>query len=97
MAIYHELQNENAPGDWTAINCLVLDNPTPCDIETIRVTAHLVGAREWPAYEKARYLHHLRNIEFMDYDELICARRGTGWLRCHSPICFRRDLPNHAS
>lgn len=75
LAIYDELQHENAPGNWTTINCLVLNNPTQLDIETIRVTAHLVGAREWPAYEKARYLHHLRNVEFMDYDELI-ARCG---------------------
>ena len=75
LAIYNELLDENAPGDWTTIKCLVLDNPTQTDIETIRVTAHLVGAREWPAYEKARYLHHLRNVEFMDYDELI-ARCG---------------------
>ena len=75
LTIYRELQEEGAPGDWAAINCLVLDNPTQNDIETIRVTAHLVGAREWPAYEKARYLHHLRNVEYMDYDELI-ARCG---------------------
>ena len=75
LAIYRELEDENAPGDWTLINCLVLNDPEPLDIETIRVTAHLVGAREWPAYEKARYLHHLRNVEFMDYDELI-ARCG---------------------
>ena len=75
LAIYKELRDEEAPGDWTTINCLVLDDPSPTDIETIRVTAHLVGAREWPAYEKARYLHYLRNVEFMDYDELI-ARCG---------------------
>lgn len=71
LSIYCELHEENAPGDWTTINCLVLDDPKQKDIETIRVTAHLVGAREWPAYEKARYLHYLRNVEFMDYDELI--------------------------
>lgn len=75
LAIYRELNEEGAPGDWDTINCLVLDNPEQRDIETIRVTAHLVGAREWPAYEKARYLHYLRNVEFMDYDELI-ARCG---------------------
>lgn len=75
LAIYNELHDENAPGDWTTINCLSLDEPSQSDIETIRVTAHLVGAREWPAYEKARYLHHLREVEFMDYDELI-ARCG---------------------
>ena len=75
LTIYHDLQEERAPGDWTNINCLVLDDPDQRDIETIRVTTHLVGAREWPAYEKARYLHYLRNVEFMDYDELI-ARCG---------------------
>ena len=75
LTVYHELREENAPGNWDAINCLVLQNPEQSDIETIRVTAHLVGAREWPAYEKARYLHYLRNVEFMDYDELI-ARCG---------------------
>ena len=75
LAIYRELNDESALGDWANINCLVLDNPSQLDIETIRVTAHLVGARDWPAYEKARYLHHLRNVEFMDYDELI-ARCG---------------------
>lgn len=75
LAIYNELRDERAPGDWATINCLVLDDPSRRDIETIRVTAHLVGAREWPAYEKARYLHYLRNVEFMDYDELI-ARCG---------------------
>ena len=75
LTAYYELHDESAPGDWTAINCLVLDDPDQRDIETIRVTAHLVGAREWPAYEKARYLHYLRNVEFMDYDELV-ARCG---------------------
>lgn len=75
LAIYRELHDEGAPGNWTEITCLVLDDPDPLDIETIRVTAHLVGAREWPAYEKARYLHYLRNVEFMDYDEMI-ARCG---------------------
>ena len=75
LAIFRELEEEGAPGDWTKIVCLVIDDPEPLDIETIRVTAHLVGAREWPAYEKARYLHYLRNVEFMDYDEMI-ARCG---------------------
>lgn len=83
LAIYHELDKEDAPGDWSVINSLVLKDPQPQDIETIRVTAHLVCARDWPAYEKARYLHHLRNVEFMDYDELI-ARCGGNSLFANS-------------
>ena len=76
LAIYHELEKEGAPGEWTAINSLVLEDPTQAEVETIRVTAHLVGARDWPAYEKARYLHYLRNVEFMGYDELIALCGG---------------------
>ena len=91
LAIYVELDDEKAPGDWTAINCLVLEDPTPSDIETIRVTAHLVGAREWPAYEKARYLHYLRNVEFMDYDELI-ARCGGNKLTITREIDAFHDM-----
>ena len=75
LTVYRELDDEGAPGNWTEITCLVLDDHNQLDIETIRVTSHLVGAREWPAYEKARYLHYLRNVEFMDYDEMI-ARCG---------------------
>lgn len=91
LAVYHELHDEGALGEWTAINCLVLDNPDQRDIETIRVTAHLVGAREWPAYEKARYLHYLRNVEFMDYDELI-ARCGGNKATITQQIDAYRDM-----
>ena len=91
LAIYHELDEENTSGNWSAINCLVLNNPEPREIETIRVTAHLVGAREWPAYEKARYLHYLRNVEFMDYDELI-ARCGGNKTTITQQIDAYRDM-----
>ena len=36
----------------------------------------MVGAREWPAYEKARYLHYLRNQEFMDFSEMVALCGG---------------------
>ena len=91
LTVYYELHEESAPGDWTSITCLVLDNPDQQDIETIRVTAHLVGARDWPAYEKARYLHYLRNVEFMDYDELI-ARCGGNKARITRQIDAFHDM-----
>ena len=91
LTIYCELHEENAPGDWMSINCLILDDPDQQDIETIRVTAHLVGARDWPAYEKARYLHYLRNVEFMDYDELI-ARCGGNKTRISQQIDAFHDM-----
>ena len=74
LAIYTELHDEGAPGDWTTIDSLVLADPSQSDIETVRVTAHLVGAREWPAYEKARYLHYLAQC------------RVHGLRRTHRPV-----------
>lgn len=71
LAIYKQFLKEGAKGSWAQIKAIVLDNANQRDIETIRVSAHLVGAREWPAYEKARYLHYLRNSKFMDYGEMI--------------------------
>lgn len=94
LAIYQELAREEVPGDWTTITCLVLREPTQKQIETIRVTAHLVGAREWPAYEKASYLHYLRNVEFMDYDELI-ARCGGNKASIQQQIDAYHDMNDH--
>ena len=76
LAIYKQFLREGAEGSWSEIKAIVLDNPGQRDIETIRVSAHLVGAREWPAYEKARYLHYLRSQEFMDYSEMIALCGG---------------------
>ena len=76
LAIYKKFQRENVPGDWHSINATVLTDAKQKDIEKFRISAHLVGAREWPAYEKARYLHYLRNEELMDYSEMIALCGG---------------------
>lgn len=71
LAIYKEFLRDAIEGTWSEIKAIVLADADQRDIETIRVSAHLVGSREWPAYEKARYLHYLRNSRFMDYGEMI--------------------------
>ena len=76
LAIYKQLDKESASGDWTKIRARVIFKAEQRDIETIRVSAHLVGAREWPAYEKARYLHYLRDQEFMGYSQMIALCGG---------------------
>ncbi|MCY3793548.1 MAG: hypothetical protein OXG51_04135 [Gammaproteobacteria bacterium] len=77
VLIYRELEEEGATGNWHSMKAEVLRNASQRDIETIRITAHLVGSREWPAYEKARYLHERRNEQFMDYAELIAICGGS--------------------
>lgn len=76
LAIYKQFNREEVTGNWSDIKSVVLDGVDQRDIETIRVSAHLVGSREWPAYEKARYLHYLRNNKFMDYSEMIALCGG---------------------
>ena len=76
LAIYKQLVKEDAKGDWSQIKAVVLEGAEKRDIESVRVCAHLVGAREWPAYEKASYLHYLRNEKLMDYSEMIALCGG---------------------
>lgn len=76
VAIYKQFLKEKVDGTWSHIKAFIIEDPTPEAIETVRVSAHLVGAREWPAYEKARYLHYLRNEELMDYSEMIALCGG---------------------
>ncbi len=71
LAIYRQLCKEDKKEDWTEIKSIILNESEQSDIEKIRVCAHLVGARAWPAYEKARYLQYLHSQEFMDYGEII--------------------------
>ncbi|MDA8008843.1 MAG: hypothetical protein MPK75_03885 [Alphaproteobacteria bacterium] len=76
LAIYQELLKAEAAGDWDTIPALVMHDASQKDIETIRASAHLVGPRPWPAYEKARYLHYLRHTKFMGYDEMVALCGG---------------------
>ena len=76
LAIYKELRKEGATGNWSEIRAIVREDASQPEIEKIRMSAHLVSARDWPAYEKARYLHYLRNLEFMDHGEMIALCGG---------------------
>jgi len=78
LAIYREFANKNhADTHWQTIPAVVLEDASRLDIEKIRVTTHLVGARAWPAYEKAKYLSHLRYEELVAYDDLIALCGGS--------------------
>ena len=78
LAIYRQFIREQPEDEdrWTRIKAIVLEDAEQVDIETVRVAAHMVGAREWPAYEKARYLHYLRNQKFMDFSEMVALCGG---------------------
>ncbi len=91
LAIYKLFFKEGIRGEWSTINSTLLENPSQKEIETIRVAAHLVGAREWPAYEKARHLHELRNTDFLEYAKII-ALRDENKADIERQICACEDM-----
>jgi hypothetical protein len=58
-------------GNWQEIPCLVSDNLTDDEKEEIRLTAHLVPQRAWPAYERASHLYDLRHNKLNDFQQII--------------------------
>lgn len=76
LAIYKDFFKKNVGGNWSSISALILEKPTQKEIDSVRISAHLVGARPWPAYEKARYLHHLYYKEFKDFDDMVALCGG---------------------
>ena len=76
LAIFKDFHKHDEEGDWSKIRATLIRDAKQIDIEKIRTSAHMVGARQWPPYEKARYLNYLRNEKFMDYDEMIALCGG---------------------
>jgi hypothetical protein len=71
VAIFSELADEGAPGDWKTIPAIV-----QCDLKeegehAIRLQAHLVGPRPWRPYAKAKYLHDLYIDKKMSINEIL--------------------------
>lgn len=77
VAIYRELGDESAPGDWTKILAIVHDDLTEQKAHEIRLQVHLVGPRPWSAYAKGKYLYELWNQERMPMGEILRVCGGT--------------------
>lgn len=71
VAIYRSFIEDNVPGPWEKIPALVHEGLEQLDIDAIRLQAHLVGPRPWDPYSKAKYLHHLRNVENIPFNQLV--------------------------
>lgn len=66
LSVYKTLAKADSESDlWTSIPAIICDKNDTDLINTIRIAAHMVGAREWEPYEKARYLYDLRYEQHM--------------------------------
>jgi hypothetical protein len=78
VAIYRELAEEEAPGDWVKIFAIVREEVEEKGEHAIRLQAHLVGPRPWRPYAKAKYLHDLYINQKLSISEILDFCGGGG-------------------
>lgn len=69
--IYREFLDTGVSGDWQTIPAIIYENMDPGQIDAIRLQAHLVGARAWDPYSKAKYLNMLRNELHLPWAQVV--------------------------
>jgi len=69
--IYREFKRAGVDGNWDLIPTIVYENMSEDQIDAIRLQAHLVGARDWDPYSKAKYLDMLRNKLHLPWAQVV--------------------------
>jgi hypothetical protein len=69
--IYREFLDTGIEGNWKLIPAIVYENMGEGQIDAIRLQAHLVGARDWDPYSKAKYLNMLRNELHLPWAQVV--------------------------
>lgn len=74
LKFYQEFYEKEKDEKWLKIMSIVYDDMTDDEIHAIRLQAHMVGARDWDAFSKAKYLDFLYNHEkkSMEYLKVFC-------------------------
>lgn len=72
LILYREFKKDGRHGgNWDMIPALVYDNMSEEEKDAIRLQSHLVGAREWDPYSKAKYLDALRNKLGLPFSQVV--------------------------
>jgi hypothetical protein len=74
LQFYKEFYKKENDSKWAKIMSIVYDDMDNNNIHAIRLQAHMVGARDWDAFSKAKYLDYLSNVEHkpMSYLKVWC-------------------------
>ena len=71
LMLYKNLAQELPDEDtWKAIPAIVYENITPQKEHELKLTAHIVGARQWRPYNKAKYALELQLNSILDWSEI---------------------------
>lgn len=71
LQIYRDFYNKTQDSIWSTLRCIVYENLSKKEIDSIRLQSHMVGPRDWDAYSKAKYLNQLYNIEGLPINTII--------------------------
>ena len=71
LQIYRDFYNKTQDDIWSTLRCIVYENLSKKEIDSIRLQSHMVGPRDWDAYSKAKYLNQLYNIEGLPINTII--------------------------
>lgn len=71
LQIYREFFKNTNDSVWATIRCIVYENLSKEEIDSIRLQSHMVGPRDWDAYSKAKYLDQLYNKEGLPINTII--------------------------
>lgn len=77
VQIYKELFDQSHDPKWESIIAIIYDDLPREDIHAIRLQSHLVGAREWIPFSKAKYLYYLSEKKQLPLSEIISLCGGT--------------------
>ena len=71
LMLYKALALENPDDEkWITIPAIVHENITPQFENQLKLTAHIVGARQWRPYNKAKYAKELQLNSVLDWDQI---------------------------
>ena len=71
VQIYRDFKREGVKGNWDKIPALVYEEMDFDAITSIRIQSHMVGARPWNAYSKAKYLKSLSDEKNISTERII--------------------------
>ena len=71
LQIYRDFFVRTGDSIWETIRCIVYENLSKAQIDSIRLQSHMVGPRDWDAYSKAKYLNQLYHEEGLPINTII--------------------------
>lgn len=77
VQIYKELLEQTHNTKWETIIAIVYDDLPKEEVHAIRLQSHLVGARDWIPFSKAKYLYYLSEEKEMPLTQIIALCGGT--------------------